>query len=189
MEAQAVALERRLFTVDEYERLVTVGILTQDDRVELLEGEIVNMSPIGAPHAGLVTQLNALLNRLLGDRALISVQSPIRLSNTSEPQPDLVVLRPRPDFYKGAHPNPADVLLLIEVADSTLAIDKGIKVPLYARGMIPEVWVIDVNGQLVWQYLQPGATGYQIAKPFGKGDTLSAAALTGVSLNINDLFA
>jgi hypothetical protein len=139
-----VQLARRLFTVAEYHKMAEAGILSEDDRVELLEGEIVAMSPIGSRHAGTVKRLLDQFIPLQGARRVIlSVQDPIRLGEYSEPQPDLALLRPRADFYASSHPGPEDVLLIIEVADQSAAVDREVKVPLYARWGIPEVcwWI------------------------------------------------
>ena len=113
----SVAVSRRLFTVDQYHEMACAGILSEDDRVELLDGEIVEMSPIGSRHSACVNRLTKVLDRQIGETAILSVQNPIRLGPRSEPQPDLALLRPRPDFYANAHPGPKDVLLIIEVAE------------------------------------------------------------------------
>lgn len=127
----AVQVQRRLFTVSEYYRMAEAGILGEDDRVELLEGEIVQMAPIGSNHRGTVDFLaNSLVSRL-GARAIVRTQNPIRLDDFSEPQPDVALLHPRADFYRRSHPTPADVLLLVEVADSSVAFDRQVKLPLY----------------------------------------------------------
>ena len=131
-----VQVERRTFNVEEYHRMLDAGIITEDDRVELIEGEILMMSPIGSWHAACVNRLDALLHRLFGESVIISVQNPIRLSDFSEPQPDLAVLRARQDYYAQTHPTSNDILLLIEVADQSLEFDRDVKVPLYAKAAI-----------------------------------------------------
>jgi Uma2 family endonuclease len=151
----AVQLAKRYFNVTEYYRMAEAGILTEADRVELIDGEIVKMSPIGSLHAACVRQLDAMLQRQTEQYALVSVQSPIRLSDFSEPEPDVALLRPRSDHYAQAHPAPADVLLVIEVADTTAMSDRNVKVPLYARAGIPEVWLIDLQQDLIEIYAQP----------------------------------
>ena len=137
-------IKRRAFSVDEYHAMVEAGILTKHDRVELLDGEIIAMVPIGSGHASCVMRLSELLSEAVGKRAIVSVQSPVRLDEASEPQPDLMLLKRRDDFYAAAHPTPADVLLLIEVSDTTVAFDKNVKLSLYARSMIPEVWIVNL---------------------------------------------
>jgi Uma2 family endonuclease len=148
----ATLIDRWHFTVADYHRMGETGILGAGDRVELIEGEIVAMPPIGSPHGGRVNRLNRLLSAALGDRAVLSPQNPIVLGEHSEPEPDLAVLRPRADFYTESHPQAADALLLIEVADSSIAYDLQVKVPLYARHGIPEVWVVDIPDRRVFRF-------------------------------------
>ncbi len=154
-------LLRRLFTIEEYERMVQADILTAAERVELLNGEIVEMSPIGTRHAACVNRLNKLFLVQVGENALVSVQNPIRLSGYSEPQPDLALLQPRPDFYATAHPQPENVLLVVEVADTSADYDRQVKIPLYAESGIVEVWLVDLVEQYLEVYRQPSANGYQ----------------------------
>jgi Uma2 family endonuclease len=139
-------IPRRRFTIDEYHRMGEAGVLSEDDRVELLDGEIVQMTPIGAPHASCVDRLNALLARRLGKSAIVRVQNPIILDRRSEPQPDLALLAPRSDFYSGAHPRPRDVLLAIEVMDASRGYDRTLKLSLYARAELREVWAAGRRG-------------------------------------------
>src|SRR5216684_564312 len=129
-------LEKRHFNVTEYYQMAKAGVLKPDDRVELIEGEIVKMSPIGSPHAACVCRLYESLPNVVKGRALVWVQNPVRLNDFSEPVPDIALLKPRKDYYAARHPTPADVLLIIEVADSTLLTDRNIKIPLYARSGI-----------------------------------------------------
>jgi Uma2 family endonuclease len=135
-----VQIQRRLFSVHEYHQMLQAGVLGEDDRLELIEGEIVQLSPINSRHAACVNRLNALFTSRLTGRAVVSVQNPIRLDTHSEPQPDLALLKPRPDFYAASHPNPEDVLLVVEVADTSADYDRGVKLALYARVGIAEVW-------------------------------------------------
>jgi Uma2 family endonuclease len=150
---------RYLFSVDEYHRLSEVGLFTEDDPVELLNGEIIIMSPIGIKHASMVNRLNRLLNRLFRDRTIISIQNPLALAPMSEPEPDLMLLKPREDCYAEQHPRPEDVLLLIEVSDTTLGYDQEKKIPAYASAGISEVWLIDVQAQTLTSYTQPQPSG------------------------------
>jgi Uma2 family endonuclease len=136
--AMALQLPRRRFTVEDYYKMAEAGILTEDDRVELLDGEIVQMSPIGPRHANAVDRANRAFSRRVGDAAVVRVQNPIRLSSRSEPQPDLALLRPRAGGYGRAHPGPKDVLLVLEIADMLVAIDRRVKLPLYARAGVPQ---------------------------------------------------
>lgn len=176
-----------LFTVDEYERMGQAGILGEDSRVELIEGEIIRVNPIGGPHAGTVNRLTRLFTRALGDRAVVAVQNPIRLAQRNEPQPDLALLRPRPDFYAGGHPIPSDVFLAIEVADTTLEYDTRVKVPLYARHGIPETWVIDVNRAALLVYLDPNGAGYATTRVLRRGDEIRPSAFPDLLVAVHDI--
>lgn len=173
----AAEAARWRFTVDDYHRMVEAGILTADDRVELLDGEIIKMSPIGVPHASCVRRLEALAHRLLGDRAVISVQNPVQLGDYGEPEPDLAVLRPRADFYAERHPQPQDILLLIEVADSSLAKDRGAKLPLYAREGIAEAWLVDLDGEALERHTNPTEEGYGLILRARRGETVASTVL------------
>ncbi len=173
----AVQIARRLFTVTEYYRMAQAGIFSEDDRVELLEGEILEMSPISSRHASCVKRLNDLLVRKLSGRFVISVQDPIRLSDYSEPQPDIAVLKFRADFYSAEHPKPEDVLLLIEVCETSAELDRHVKLPLYAKAGIPEVWLVDLAHNQIEVYRAPSAQGYGESQTLGRGQTLTAQLL------------
>jgi Uma2 family endonuclease len=140
-------LQRHRLTVDEYHRMAQAGVLAADARVELIDGEIVDMAPMKSRHASVVGRLNALLHDVVGSSATVWCQLPLRLSPRSEPEPDLQLLRPRKDFYAKAHPGPADVFLLIEVSDTTSRYDREIKAPLYARHGVAELWIIDLDNR------------------------------------------
>ncbi|MBI2170669.1 MAG: Uma2 family endonuclease [Chloroflexi bacterium] len=185
--AKIIQAQRRLFTVDEYYKMAEAGIFTEDDRVELLEGEIVQMPPIGSPHGGTVKQLIRLFTSRLGDRAIVSAQDPVRLADNSEPQPDIAVLRPRPDFYRASHPMPEEVLLLVEVGDSTIAYDRQVKVLLYARAGIPEVWLVDLTAQRVEVYQGPSAQGYAEARLVGRDSMLMPSAFPDVTVRVDEV--
>ncbi|UHD17463.1 Uma2 family endonuclease [Thiocapsa bogorovii] len=152
----------RLFRVSvaDYHRMGGTGILGPDLRTELIDGEIVEMPPIGHPHAGTVKLLANLMKETIGRDAIVAVQDPVWLNGHSEPMPDIALLRPRPDYYRNGHLGPADVLLLVEVADSSLANDREIKLPRYARAGIPEVWLVDLAGRRLAIHRQPAANGY-----------------------------
>lgn len=179
---------RYRFTVDAYARLRDAGLLREDDRVELIDGEIREMSPIGARHVSLVNRLTALLVRLAGDAAIVSVQNPIRLNEYNEPQPDLALLRPREDAYASALATPEDVLLVIEVADTSLAYDQQEKLPRYARAGIGEVWLVDAGRQIVEQYTMPVADEYTLIHKILPGGRVSAVMLPQVSFTTDALF-
>jgi len=180
---------RRPLTVREYHRMGKAGILHEDDRVELIEGQLVAVSPIGSEHAGTVNSLNRTLVMVVGDSGVVAVQNPIRLDDFSEPQPDFSVLRPRADDYRGATPRPADVLLVIEIADSSLRYDRRIKLPLYARHGIPEVWIVDIGGRQIEVHRQPAGEIYaevtqvgpdgMLPLSFLDDQAISAAAVLG----------
>ena len=178
---------KRLFTVEEYYRMAEAGILTEDDRVELLEGEITAMSPLGSRHAGCVDRLTSLLFKTVSGRALVRVQNPIRLSHRSEPQPDLTLLKPRADFYASAHPGPEDVLLLIEVAESSANYDRDTKFPLYARAGIGECWLVDLEARRVEIHRQPAPDGYRDVQRLVAGQSLTCLALPGLQIRVEDV--
>ena len=150
---------RHLISVDAFHRMGETGILGPQDRVELIDGEIIDMSPIGVLHAAIVDVLVRHFGRRAGESVFVRCQNPLRLDNISEPEPDIAILRPRADFYMTAHPGAADVLLVIEVADTSLAYDLGTKVPLYARHGIPEVWVIDAATRQTRVFRRPVGSG------------------------------
>jgi len=137
---------KHLITVDDYYRMAEVGLLAPEARVELIEGEIIDMAPIGIDHGRAVDILNRLFVRAVGDQAIVRVQGAVRLNLRSEPQPDLALLAPSPDDYGSRQPAPEDVLLLIEVSDTTLRYDVDVKLPLYARHGIAETWILDLQG-------------------------------------------
>jgi len=176
------------FTVAEYHRMAEAGILGEDSRVELIRGQIVDMAPIGAPHLGMVNRLNRLLAGVLAGRGILSVQNPVRLDDGSEPEPDVVVLRPRADDYQTATPCPPDVLLLIEVADTSLDDDRTIKVPLYAENGIAECWIVNLLDRVVEVHRQPCNGRYAEVRCIGPGAVLDMALLPGVALPVSDLF-
>jgi Uma2 family endonuclease len=175
------------FTVAEYHRLAELGILHEDDRVELLDGQVVVMSPIGPRHAGCVKMLNRLMHRALGETVTLGVQDPLVLSERAEPEPDLAVLAPRPDNYRRSHPHPEEVFLVIEVADSSLDRDHVRKIPLYAAAGIPEVWVVDLEGEGITLHRAPGPAGYGDITTASRGETISPRLLPHVSLSVDEI--
>ena len=178
---------RRRFNVEDYYRMAEAGILGEDDRVELIEGEIVEMPPIGPAHGGGVTYLTNTFARLVGDEAILSVQNPVRLSDLSEPVPDVCLLRPRADFYRGSHPGPEDVLLLIEVADTTATFDRRVKLPLYARAGIREYWIVDIGTGIVEIHRGPRPEGYAERSELRPGEHVAPAALPDAPLSVGDI--
>jgi Uma2 family endonuclease len=183
----AVQILRRRFTIEEYYLMAKAGILGEDDRVELIDGEIVEMAPIGSYHASRVKRLIQLLSQQVGSRAIVSAQDPVRLAEHSEPQPDIALLRPRDDFYASAHPGPADVLLIIEVADTSADYVRQVKAPLYARAGIPEYWLVDLAGQRIEVYRDPSAGEYRQVRLVRRGERLSPEALPSLELSSSDI--
>ena len=186
MTAQPV---RHHFTVHDYYRMAKAGILHEDDRVELIEGEIIEMPPIGSHHSAIVDKLNWLLSQQLDlTETLVRIQEPVRLSPDTEPQPDIAIVPLRDDFYRLRHPGPDELLLVIEVADSSIAYDQDIKVPLYGRTGVPEVWIVDVTAAAVDVFRQPQANGYSDHRRVEDGDArLSPVKLPGLSLLLRDV--
>lgn len=179
-----VELQRRRFTVDEYYAMVDAGILSEDDRVELIEGEIIQMAAIGSRHAACVNRLNQLFVEQAAGVAVVTVQNPVRLSDLTEPQPDLALARARDDFYAGAHPRPEDTLLVVEVAHTTLGYDRGTKLPLYAVAGVPEVWIVNVEEGEVEVYRDPAPRGFRTMERLGPGQVLHVVALPGIEIPV-----
>jgi Uma2 family endonuclease len=180
----ALPLSRRRFNADEYERMAAAAILAEDDRVELIDGEIVEMAPIGHRHASCVNRLNRLFSLAFGDAAVVSVQNPVRLDDQSEPQPDLALLRPRADFYATGHPRPADVLLIVEVAETSGDYDRQVKLPLYARSGIPEAWLVDLQRDTVTSHRGPTADGYRTVQTLRRGEQVAPLAFSERALTV-----
>ncbi len=178
---------KRLFTVDQYHRMIETGIIHEGDRVELIRGEIVEMASIGTKHAAGVRRISEVLRSKLGNSVLVDTQNPVETDEHSEPQPDVAVLRPRADFYVSAHPTANDVFLLIEVSDSTIRYDRTVKIPLYAEDNIAEAWIVDVNAELVEVYREPSATGYRSLQTFTRGQSLQLLAFPELSIAINEI--
>lgn len=178
----ATPLPRYRFTVAEYDRMGEAGILGEDDRVELLAGEIIEMSPTGPLHVYSVAMVNDLLTAQIGRGFLISVQSPVRLDDASEPRPDLAVLRRRD--YRAALPGPADVLLVIEVADSSRDYDRASKLPRYAAAGIPESWLADLVAGVVERHSEPRDGLYRQIALGRPGDTLASTVLPGLAIPV-----
>jgi Uma2 family endonuclease len=183
----SVQLQKHYFSVDEYYRMGEAGVFSEEARVELIDGEVLEMSPIGKRHAGCVNRLNRLLNRNVGDLAIVTVQSPISIDDFSEPQPDLALLKPRADFYSNSHPTPADVLVIIEVADTSLEYDRNVKLPLYARAGIPEAWLVVLPKDFIEVHSEPKNGKYQKVQRLKRGKKLTSATLSGFSLAVDDI--
>ena len=179
---------RHRWTVAKYHRMMETGLLSKADRVELIEGELIAMAPIGSPHGGEVNYLVRCFAPLMAqDKIVLAVQNPVTLPDDSEPQPDIAVLRWRDDFYRKSHPLPENVLLIIEVADTTTQYDRDIKIPLYARHHIPEVWLIDLQQRRLESYRQPEQGEYCQVNFFSKG-SISPEQLAGITIGLAGLF-
>lgn len=185
---KVIPLTQRPFTVAEYDRMIAVGILTEDERIELIEGVFVEMSPIGHRHAACIKRIIALFGSRVGPSVMLDIQNPIHLSDYSEPQPDAVLLQPSVDAYEHANPTAADVLLLIEVADSSLEYDRTVKTALYARGLIGEVWVVDLASETIAVFTDPADGRYQSVRTAKKGESLTPTALPDLTLRVDQLF-
>ena len=184
----AVGLRRHRFTLDEYHRMGETGILDEGARVELIEGEIVEMTPIGPVHASVVARLTALLVPRLGGRAILWPQNPLVLEGqTSEFQPDLILLRPKADFYRSGNPGPADALLVVEVMDSSRLRDRRVKLPIYARAGAAEVWLVDVNAEEVELYRRPADRGYEQRQVVGRSGALAPEAFPDLVLRVAEI--
>ncbi len=180
-----VQADRRLFTVAEYHQMVAAGILSEDDRLELIEGEVVKMSPLGARHAACVKRLNRLFSQALGDAALLGVQDPVVFGEHSEPEPDLTLLRPRADFYSSGHPQASDLLLVIEVADTSAAYDREVKIPLFARAGVREAWLVDLNRDAIEVFREPSAAGYQRVTRRLRGEKVASLAFPQIEFAVD----
>ena len=182
--AKSVQVNIRSFTVAEYERMGQFGIFSEDDRVELVCGEIIDMSPIGDRHAACVGFLTQFITLRLLRKALVWVQNPLRLDNYSEPQPDIVVLKPRADFYRPGKPTPEDVLLVIEVSDSTLELDRKVKMPLYAGAGIPEAWLVNLPEERIEVYSDPIGGEYQTVRSYARRQKLQSHTIAALRVSV-----
>lgn len=182
-----VKIARRAFSVEDYHRMAEAGILSEDDRVELIEGEIVELSPIGSRHQACVNRLTAILVQFAAQNYVVSVQGPVRLDENSEPQPDLALLKSSPDFYAEAHPTPDDVLVLIEVSETSAAYDREVKLPLYAGHGIEETWIVDLEAGTVEVNSEPASGGYGRTTTKRRGEIVRSIALPELSMRVEDV--
>ncbi len=180
----SVQTQRRLFTVQEYHLMSEAGIFGDRDRVELIEGEILQMAAIGTRHASSVKRLTRRFSLIPEERATLGVQDPIQLTERTEPQPDVVLL-PRADYYATAHPVPSEVLLLVEVSDSTVDYDRDVKVSIYARSLIQEVWLVDLVENCLEIYRQPGPNGYSLMLKFWRGQQVAPLAFPEFQVSVD----
>ena len=181
-----IDVQRRRFTVDEYYRMASAGILTEKDRVELIEGEIMLMAPIGSRHSVCVSALLERLMPAVRGRATLRPQLPLFVSSTTEPEPDIVLVSPSPKYWTG-HPRPEDVLLVVEVAETSYRYDRNVKLPLYARAGIADVWIVDLVHTAVEVYREPGPDGYRSTQRLERGATVSPAAFPDVRITVDEI--
>ena len=178
---------RKWFTVDDYYRMGETGILGENDRTELIEGEIIEMSPIGDPHMLSVNRATMIFARGIGAKAVASVQNPAFMDQFNLPQPDVVLIRPREDFYGGGKPYPEDVVLLIEISDSSLRFDRKVKVPIYARSGIREVWIVDLQNSAIHVHREPKDKGYLSVETKGRDEVVSPQAFPDFAIKVSEL--
>jgi Uma2 family endonuclease len=181
-----IQIQKRRFTVDEYYRMAEIGILSEDDRVELIEGEIIDMAPMGDRHANCLRRLDTLLNRRLRETALVSTQCPIHINDLTEPEPDIALLKMRDDFY-AEHPRAQDVLVAIEVSYPSTEYDRGVKLPLYARAGITEAWLVDLIEETIEFYTRLVNGEYRRTERVKRGEPLASLAVPGLELAVNDV--
>lgn len=184
-----VEITKRRFDVDDYHRMAKAGILHRGDRVELIDGEIVAMTPIGPRHNAAVDRALRMLVAVAGDQAIVRVQGSIRLSRFHEPQPDIVLLRPRNDFYASQLPGAADTLLVIEIAESSLEYDRQVKGRIYAEAGIPEYWLVDLERRILLRFATPKDGVYQRTRETGATDSVAPELLPSCVLRVSDLLA
>jgi Uma2 family endonuclease len=182
------AISHHLLSVSDYHRMAEAGIFTEDQPIELINGEIFDMPPVGSFHAGVVTRLSRLLINKLGEQAIVTVQNPIYLNEISEPEPDIAILKARADDYMQSLPTAADVLLLIEVADTSLYYDRTIKLPQYASHQIPEVWLFNLKEQRLDIYQQPESDYYRLHLRPKAGENIQPLLVESVSVDWSGLF-
>jgi Uma2 family endonuclease len=184
----AVLPRVRRFSVDEFEHMVRAGVFASDDRLELIEGEIVEMTPIGPPHQSIVDRLTMLMARRLGDRTIVRVQGPVGFVPLhSRPQPDLALLRPRDDYYATRVPGAREIFLLVEIMDTSAEYDRRRKAPLYARAGVRELWLVDIPAGVVDVLREPATEGYRDSRTYRRGETLALLAFPDVALRVDDV--
>ena len=183
----SLELLKRQFNVKEYNEMPRAGIFKENERLELIRGEIFKMSPVGHHYSACVNRLTQLFSQRLGDRVLVSVQNLVELDDYLEPQPDIALLAPKADFYESGHPKPADIFLIVEVADTTIKLDREVKIPLYGEDNIIEVWLVDINEQCVEVYRQPIASGYEQVQKLQRGQNLSIQRFPSINIQVDEI--
>ncbi|MDD2723707.1 MAG: Uma2 family endonuclease [Methylovulum sp.] len=178
---------KHLTHLDEWRRMGEANIFPPDSRVELINGEILDMAPIGSYHAGHLKRINHVLSKLIPENLITSVQDPLQLGDLSEPEPDFMLLKAHEDFYTSRHPVAADVLLLIEVADSSLRFDQNEKLRLYALHGVPEYWLLNLNGNCLEVYRKPNGDGYAEKTTLQSGDSITLSQLPDLSIEVAEI--
>lgn len=179
--------EKKLFTVEEYHRMFEAGVFGEGARVELVDGEVYEMSAMGSRHAACVRRVNAMLGSLMGPGMIVSPQCPVELDDMSEPEPDLALLKPKVDFYASGHPKPEDVLIAVEVSDTSLERDTQIKLPAYARSGVAEVWIVDLVNGSIHVHSNPVGSEYRNTTRAKHGETFESESLSGERIAANDI--
>ena len=183
----SVAISKRRFSADDYQRMGQAGILTRADRVELIDGEVVAMMPIGPRHGACVDRANHAIVLAVGDQAIVRVQGSVRLNLFTEPEPDLVLLRPRADFYASRLPGPSDILLIIEIAESSIEYDREIKARIYAESEVPEYWLVDLGSNSLSSYSEPRGGSYRNHRQYHRGESLAPQLLPACVIAVDVL--
>jgi Uma2 family endonuclease len=178
---------RKKFTIAQYHRTIETAILTDRDRVELIEGEIIEKSPVGRRHAACVDRLNEIFVLQVASEAIVRIQNPIKLSDNSEPQPDIALVRRQTNFYVTEHPQPKDIFLVVEVSDTTTDYDRQVKIPLYATEQISEAWLIDLNTKAIEVYRQPTPSGYLNVRICDRNDSIVLQAFPDISFSVDSI--
>ena len=187
MDTLGATVRRHRFDTTEYHRMAEAGILSEEARVELVDGEVVEMSPIGSRHQAVVDRLTRMLVTFAGEDYIARAQGPVRLDEHNEPQPDLALLRFGEDFYERGHPGPGDALLLVEVSESSLEYDRSVKLPLYAGAGIPEVWVVDLASNEIESHSVPQRGAYGVTRRYHRGDEIASESVAGLKLGVDGI--
>lgn len=184
-----MVVTRHKFSTDDYHQMIEIGILTEDDRVELINGEIIKMAAVGSHHSACTKKSHTFFQRKLGEKVLVSVQDSIALEDGTEPEPDIALLVPRADFYAKGHPTPKDIFLVLEISDSSLLYDKEVKVVSYAKAGILETLLLDLTSQQLFVYREPTTNGYKTMLVLQGQRTVNLLAFPDVAVSMNDLLA
>lgn len=180
-------VEKKRFSVEEYYQMFEAGVFGENARVELIDGEVFEMAAMGSRHAACIDRLNRLLSKLASQNTIVRVQCPIQLDDDSEPEPDVALLKFREDFYASGHPKPSDVLLAVEVSDTSLEYDTKVKLPAYARAGVPEVWVVDLNSDTIQIHSNPQTGEYRNTLRVRRGETFKAGSLSDTELAASNI--